>query len=250
MFPIRDHNPSERTPFVTYLLMAANVLIFLGYSDLMFGGDERALRVFFMEYGLVPAKVMATGDLLGFLTSMFLHGGIAHLAGNMLFLWIFGDNVEDKLGHFGFLMFYLASGLIAALGQFIADPSSTVPMVGASGAIAGVLGGYLLLFPRAKVDVALIIVVIVRIFPIPAVIMLGLWFAMQIFGGVAASGTGGGVAYWAHAGGFVAGFAMMIPVWLRLGGTAFWSRTQGHPDHPEASYRIGRSTIPTIGRKR
>lgn len=248
MFPIRDHNPSDSTPFVTYALMAANILVFLGYFDLF--GDDRALRAFFMDYGLVPAKVMATGDLTGFVTSMFLHGGIAHLAGNMLFLWIFGDNVEDKLGHLGFLLFYLASGLIAAGGQFYADPASTVPMVGASGAIAGVLGGYLLLFPRARVDVALVLVVIVRVFPVPAVLMLGLWFAMQIFGGLAATGAGAGVAYWAHAGGFVAGLAMMVPVWLGLGGPGFWARSDGHPDHPEATYRIGRSTIPVIKRRR
>lgn len=248
MFPIRDHNPSDRTPYVTYALMAANILVFLGYFELF--NNETALRAFFDTYGLVPAKVMATGDLLGFLTSMFLHGEIAHLGGNMLFLWIFGDNVEDKLGHLGFLLFYLASGLIAAAGQFYADPGSTVPMVGASGAIAGVLGGYLLLFPKAKVDVVFIIVVIARVLPVPAVLMLGLWFGMQIFGGLAATGTGGGVAYWAHAGGFLAGLAMMGPVWLSLGGTGFWTRTEGHPDHPEASYKIGNTTIPVVKRRR
>lgn len=241
MFPLRDHNPSARTPYVTWALIALNVLIFMSYWGLF--SDPRAIQSFFGTWGLVPIRMAPET----FITSMFLHGGLMHLAGNMLFLWVFGDNLEDEMGHWGFLGFYLASGLGAAVAQVVADPGSPVPMVGASGAIAGVMGGYLLMFPKARVDVLLILIVIFRIIPVPAWLVLGAWFALQLFSGVSTPTDGGGVAYWAHAGGFLAGLALTVPLWLRRGGTAFWARTHGHPPNPEARYRISRSAIPATG---
>lgn len=244
MFPIRDHNPSTRTPYVTYALIAANVLVFVSYAGLF--SDPRALNLFYFEWGLVPAQM---GERpLTVLTSMFLHGGIMHLGGNMLFLYIFGDNMEDELGHGPFLGFYLAGGAAAALTQVVADPGSTIPVVGASGAVAAVMGGYILLFPKAKVDIFIFLVFIIRIIPLPAWLMLGLWFGMQLVGGFAANPDGGGVAYWAHAGGFIAGLLMIVPLWLKLGGQAFWIQTEGHPPHPDATYRMVRTSVPRVRR--
>ncbi len=246
MFPIRDHNPSERTPFITYALIALNVVIFLSYWPLF--DDPRALNAFFDTWAMVPAEISSGTDYYTLISSMFLHGGFMHLAGNMLFLWIFGDNLEDQMGHIPFLIFYLACGGGADLGQLIADPDSPIPNVGASGAIAGVMGAYLLLFPKAKVDILIIIVIIFKVFPVPAWVMLGLWFAFQIFGGVGADLSQGGVAYWAHAGGFVIGLIFAIPLWLKRGGAGFWQRTEGHPPHPEVEY--GSSSIPKITRRK
>ncbi|APZ53703.1 rhomboid family intramembrane serine protease [Salipiger abyssi] len=247
MFPIRDHNPSGRTPYVTYGLIVANILIFLSYWSLF--QQPRALNAFFYDWALIPALVSEGGGLTGMLTSMFLHGGVAHLAGNMLFLFIFGDNIEDEMGHLRFLGFYLACGLLAALTHYLAAPFSPVPTVGASGAIAGVMGGYLLLFPRARVDILVILIVFFKILPIPAWIVLAVWFALQVFGGVGSAADGSGVAYWAHLGGFVAGLLLTVPVWLRRGGPRYWNRTQGHPPHPAARY-TDTTTIPKIGRRR
>lgn len=248
MFPIRDHNPSDRTPYVTLALIALNVVIFFSYFLSL--GDARAANALFSTWGLIPAEFTAGGATANLFTSMFLHGGLAHLGGNMLFLYIFGDNLEDELGHAPFLGFYLLSGVGAGLAQVYAAPESPIPMVGASGAIAGVLGGYLLLYPKARVDVLFIIVIIFKIIPIPAGIVLSVWFALQVFSGAATPSDAGGVAYWAHAGGFVAGLVVMVPVWLRLGGPAFWSRTEGHPDHPEARYDQIRSRVPTVRRRK
>lgn len=248
MFPIRDHNPSGRVPYVTYGLILLNVGIFFGYwLNIM---TDLHLAVFYAEWGLVPRRVMAGSGLETLFTSMLLHAGFMHLAGNMLFLYIFGDNLEDILGHVRYLGFYLLSGLAAAGLQIYADPSSGVPMIGASGAIAGVMGGYLLLFPRAKVDVLLIIVIFFRIFPIPAWVMLGVWFGMQLFSGFSTPSDGGGVAYWAHAGGFIAGLVLMLPVWLGLGGPTFWTRTHGVPAHPDAAYPTVISSLPRVGRRK
>lgn len=242
MFPIRDHNPSLRTPWVTWAIIALNVAAFV--LTMPWGGGMSGL----WEYGaLYPAAVTQGAWLHGLVTHMFLHAGLMHLAGNMLFLWVFGDNLEEQLGHVGFALFYLAGGLAAAAAQIAADPASGIPMVGASGAIAGVMGGYLLMFPRARVDVLFIFIVFFRIFPIPAWIVLGAWFALQVFNGTTA-GIGDGVAYWAHAGGFAAGVLLMLPVWLRRGGARYWGRTQGHPPHPEAQYQ--RSRIPVVPRRR
>ena len=238
MFPIRDHNPSGRTPYVTYLLMAVNIGVFLSYVGLF--SDNRALNIFFFDWALIPGRVTTGDGYTGIFTSMFLHGGWMHLAGNMLFLYIFGDNIEDEMGHGGYLLFYLACGLLSALAHVISAPYSPVPTVGASGAIAGVMGGYLLLYPKAKVDILIIFIVFFRIFPIPAWIMLGLWLGMQFIGGV---------AYWAHAGGFIVGMVLTIPLWLRLGGPRFWSTTDGHPPHPQATYPASASRIPKVRRK-
>ncbi|MEQ9259018.1 MAG: rhomboid family intramembrane serine protease [Roseovarius sp.] len=247
MLPIRDHNPSGRTPYVTYALMAANIGIFLMYWPLF--TDPRELNAFFFEYAMIPVLVTTEGTYESMITSMFLHGGVMHLAGNMLFLWIFGDNMEDEMGHMGYLLFYMASGLGAAAAHVAAAPYSQVPTVGASGAIAGVMGGYLLLFPKARVDILLIFIVFFRIFTIPAWIMLGLWFALQLFGGVGMDADQGGVAYWAHAGGFVIGAVLALPLFLRRGGPAFWKRTDGHPPHPDAKYQYVRTHIPRVPRK-
>ncbi|MBT0956092.1 rhomboid family intramembrane serine protease [Alphaproteobacteria bacterium KMM 3653] len=241
MFPLRDHNPSRRTPYVTYAILALNVLVFL--VMLPARGSPADIGAIYVTYGLVPAAT----EPMDFITSLFMHGGWMHLIGNMLFLWIFGDNMEDELGHFGFIAFYLAAGVLASLAHVAIEPTSRVPLVGASGAIAGLMGGYLLLFPKAKVDVIFIFVVFFKIWPIPAWIVLGVWFGLQLLNG-ASNGVGAGVAYWAHVGGFVAGILMILPVWLREGGTEFWSRNEGHPPHPDATYR--RTTIPVIPRKR
>ncbi|TRW95072.1 rhomboid family intramembrane serine protease [Paracoccus sp. M683] len=241
MFPIRDHNPSMRTPYVTIGLIIVNVVMFLltmPWAGNMLGLWERL--------ALYPAAVTEGYLLSGLVTHMFLHAGLMHIGGNMLFLWIFGDNLEDQMGHLGFLAFYLACGLAAAFAQIIPDPSSGVPMVGASGAIAGVMGGYLLLFPRARVDVLVIIVIIIKIFTLPAWVMLGLWLGIQILGGFATLGAEGGVAYWAHAGGFLAGTILALPLFLRRGGPNFWQRTHGHPPHPAIAYPPSR--IPQVRR--
>ena len=244
MFPIRDHNPSERTPYVTWALIALNVGIFISYYRLF--SNDVAISNFFYRWGLVPrASYPET-----FVTSMFLHGSIMHLAGNMLFLWVFGDNMEDQMGHVGFLLFYLAAGLAAAFAQVASAPDSIVPMVGASGAIAGVMGGYLLLFPKARVDVVLILIIIFRIIPVPAWIVLSAWFGLQLIQGSMTPIDQGGVAYWAHAGGFAAGVLLTFPLWRKRGGPAFWRRTEGHPPHPEARYRNVRTGIPTVRRRR
>ena len=232
MLPLRDHNPSERTPVVTWALIAINIAVFLSYFPGI-GDQPRLLMSFYSDWGLVP-RLVSQGEQTGTIfTSMFLHAGWLHLAGNMLFLWIFGDNMEDQMGHVGFLVFYLASGVAAAFAQMMADPTSPVPMVGASGAIAGVMGGYLLLFPRARVDLLLILFVFFKVITIPAWLLLGLWFGLQLVSGSAAEASGGGVAYWAHAGGFVAGVVLTIPLWLRRGGPAFWHANHGHPPYEE-----------------
>ena len=248
MFPIRDHNPSGRTPYITYALMIANVVIFALYSGAF--TDPAALERFYMTWALIPAEVSSGQGWVTLVTSMFLHGGLLHLAGNMLFLWIFGDNLEDEMGHVTYLGFYLASGIGAGLIHVLAAPGSPVPTVGASGAIAGVMGGYLLLFPKARVDILVILIIFFKVFPVPAWLMLGLWFAFQFLGGWGADPEAGGVAYWAHAGGFVIGFALCLPLWGRLGGMAFWNRTHGAPPHPQATYRMSRTRIPKVQRRR
>lgn len=245
MLPIRDHNPSGRTPYVVYTLMALNILIFLTY----FTQDARIVNLVFYHFAIIPQHLSQGYGIHTLATSMFLHGGLLHLGGNMLFLWIFGDNLEDEMGHLPFLLFYLVTGIGAGLIHVLSAPSSPVPTVGASGAIAGVLGGYLLLFPRAKVDIALILIVFFRIFTVPAWIMLGAWLAFQFIGGLGADPEAGGVAYWAHTGGFACGLLCALPLWLRRGGTGFWRKTQGLPPHPEIEYIYAPSRIPKVRRK-
>jgi membrane associated rhomboid family serine protease len=246
MFPIRDHNPSGRTPYVTIALIAVNIAVFFWYFTTM---GEAQINALLNQWGLVPARLMAGQGFETLLTHMFLHGGWMHLGGNMLFLWIFGDNLEDEMGHFWFLLFYLASGLAAAALQAGADLHSEIPMVGASGAIAGVMGGYLLLHPKARVDVLFIFVIFFRIFPIPAWIVLGLWLGIQVFSGVSTPSAEGGVAYWAHVGGFAGGLILTLPFWLRRGAKAYWVETGGVPPHPQAEYKTSRSSIPRVPRR-
>ncbi|SNR40688.1 rhomboid family intramembrane serine protease [Paracoccus sediminis] len=241
MFPIRDHNPSQRTPWITYALIAANVALYLLTLPVNAGGDWLWTRL-----ALYPVAVTHGELLWGLLTHMFLHAGLLHIAGNLLFLWIFGDNLEEQLGHLGFLAFYLVAGLAAAVAQIATEPLSAIPMVGASGAIAGVMGGYLLLFPRAKVDILAIFIIFFKVFTLPAWVVLGVWLAIQVFGGYATPGDQGGVAYWAHAGGFLAGVALALPRFLRLGGPDFWARTHGQPPHPATVYAPTR--VPRVER--
>ena len=241
MFPIRDHNPSQRVPYVTYALIAVNVGMYLLTLPVSEGADRLWVRL-----ALAPLAVVHGVALSWLQTLLFLHGGFMHLAGNMLFLWIFGDNLEERMGHGGYLAFYLACGLAAAAAQIAAEPFSSIPMVGASGAIAGVMGGYLLLFPRARVDILLILIAFFKVFTVPAWLMLGLWFTFQLLGGFTVAGGEGGVAYWAHAGGFIAGLVLVAPLFLRLGGPRFWQVTHGVPPHPEARYSASR--IPRIRR--
>ncbi|KGJ05579.1 Membrane associated serine protease, rhomboid family [Paracoccus halophilus] len=239
MFPIRDHNPSERTPYVRNALILANVAMFL--LTMPWAG---AMGELWGWLALYPAAISQGAWLWGLVTHMFLHAGIMHIAGNMLFLWVFGDNLEDQMGHLGFLVFYLVCGLAAAGGQILSDPFSTVPMVGASGAIAGVMGGYLLLFPRARVDVIAIIIIIIKRFTIPAWVLLMVWFGIQLV--AQAVQADDGVAYIAHIAGFIAGMVLAVPVLLRLGGASFWSRTHGRPPHPPVNYAASR--IPRVRR--
>ena len=215
LIPFRDRNPSGTMPIVTMGLITVNVLAFLRELSLTRAG----LQGMILNYGLVPSDVFhwresASGDPglpIRFLTCMFLHAGWVHLLGNMWYLWIFGDNIEDKLGHLRFLLFYLAGGIVASLAHVFSNPESTMPMIGASGAIAGVLGAYMVSFPGARV-VSLFLFVVITVIEIPAVIVLGFWFLVQFFQGTA-SITGeasSNVAWWAHIGGFVAGMVLIL----------------------------------------
>ena len=203
MFPISDVIPSRTTPVVTIGLIALNGLAFLIELTL----DESALQLLVRQYGVVPAAFSWPTVL----TSMFLHGGWVHFLGNMLYLWIFGYNVEDRLGHGRYLAFYLLCGALAALLQAATNPYSIVPMVGASGAIAGVMGAYFILYPHSRVLTAVFIVFFLDVIEIPAIFFLWIWFLMQLFSGVGSIGAGaaeGGVAVWAHVGGFASGAAI------------------------------------------
>ncbi|ATQ55528.1 rhomboid family intramembrane serine protease [Paracoccus yeei] len=239
MFPIRDHNPSTRTPHVRNLLILLNIAMFLLTEP--WGGGAIGL---WDRLALYPVAIMHEQWLWGLFTHMFLHAGLLHLGGNMLFLWVFGDNLEDQMGPLGFLAFYLACGLAAAAGQIAADPDSGIPMVGASGAIAGVMGGYLLLFPRARIDVIAIIIVFIKRFTLPAWVVLMLWFGIQLFSGYAMLDDG--VAYVAHIGGFLAGGVLALPLFIRRGGPRFWQATHGRPPHRAADYAPSR--IPVVRR--
>jgi len=215
MIPLRDENPSTTTPVVTRLLILLNVAAFV--YELTLGPD---LKDFVYEWGLVPVRVTlalgyhepAAGAIISIFTSMFLHGGFAHIIGNMWYLWIFGDNVEDRFGHFGFLLFYLAAGVVAATAHWATNMQSQLPTVGASGAIAGVLGAYLVAYPRARVITLVPLFPFFQVVALPAMVVLGLWFVLQFFSGALTLGTSavtGGVAFWAHVGGFAFGALAM-----------------------------------------
>lgn len=209
MIPLRDDQPSFSTPFINYFLIILNIIVFLW--ELSVG--HRALTGVIAEFGVIPHKMVAglaghtyestAGAILPIFTSMFLHGSFLHLAGNMLFLWIFGDNVEDYLGHFNYLIFYFASGVVAALTHILLNLNSRMPTIGASGAIAGVLGAYFILYPRARVLTWLFVIVIW----LPAWLILGYWFVVQFINVSAIAESG--VAVWAHLGGFAAGVIMI-----------------------------------------
>ena len=209
MIPLRDDNPTRTFAFVTLAIIGANLLAFLHEWRL----PAAQLEAFFNEHGFVPA-VLTDGrrweDLAGVFTSMFLHGGVAHLAGNLWFLWIFGNNIEDAVGHVKFVAFYLLSGVAAAAAQYAMDPQSTVPMIGASGAVSGVLGAYLLLYPRARVTVLVPIWVFFKLVDVPAVLLLVVWFGLQLLSGLYLPADRAGVAFGAHIGGFVAGLVLIV----------------------------------------
>ncbi len=213
MFPVRDLNPTRRLPILTYILIGINVLVFLWEQTL----SPEQLQNAFMEMAVVPANLSADPlsleALLDSVRSMFFHGGWAHLIGNMLYLYLFGDNLEDRLGYILYLVMYFVSGFVAVAAQVIIDPNSTIPLVGASGAIAGVLGGYLILFPGVRVQGIIPLGRFSTLAEWPAWIVLGMWFVLQLFNGVASLGvpteaTTGGVAFFAHIGGFVAGLVL------------------------------------------
>ena len=217
MMPIRDENPSRSTPYVNYALILANLAVFAYEVVLSLQGR---LEEFIYSYALIPALVTQGEALHTLLTSMFLHGGVLHLAGNMLYLYIFGDNVEDAMGHRRYLLFYITCGLAASALQIAINPASTLPNVGASGAIAGVLGAYFVTYPFARVHTLVFFGYFVRWVSLPAVVLLGFWFIFQLFAGTAtleAMKLGyGGVAYFAHVGGFVAGM-VLVHVFRRRG---------------------------------
>jgi membrane associated rhomboid family serine protease len=215
VLPLRDANPTLRTPLVTLALVIACFVGFAWELGLLASGGDTVLEDFLSTWGVVPADLTAAwakGDFLSqetatLVTSQFLHAGWFHLLGNMLYLWIFGNNVEDRLGRVGFLLFYLAGGVLAGLSQVAIDPTSTIPTIGASGAIAAVLGAYFVFFPRARVTSLVFLGFFYQLIDVPAVIVLGFWFVLQVIDGLASLGMteAGGVAVFAHIGGFVAG---------------------------------------------
>ena len=221
MFPLRDDNPTELFPFVTILIIAANVLVWLLVQG---AGAQEPFLSSLCAYGTIPGEVtgsvlpgdtVSLGDAsctigglsaLTVLTSMFMHGGWMHLIGNMWFLWVFGNNIEDSTGHVRYVIFYLLCGVLASVAHIMFSPDSTIPTVGASGAISGIMGAYMVLYPKVRVHTLIFLVIYIRVIPLSALTVLGLWFGLQLFSGVVQSGAeGGGVAFWAHVGGFIAG---------------------------------------------
>jgi len=246
MFPLRDDNPTLHRSVVTFVIIALNVVVWVFVQGL---GLNPALARSVCRFGLVPGELLGTvapgtevplgqglvcvieqqANWITLVSSMFMHGGWFHLIGNMWFLAVFGDNVEDALGPVRFTVFYLVCGLAAAGAQMAADPSSAVPMVGASGAIGGVMGAYAVLFPRAPVHMLVFLGFYVTRIVIPAFLMLGYWFVLQLVGGLLPSGISGGVAVWAHVGGFVAGVAL-VWVFCRTGRLAACRERRGRTD--------------------
>ncbi|MBI4177912.1 rhomboid family intramembrane serine protease [bacterium] len=210
MIPLHDDNPTQSTPVLTIGLIGLNVAVFL-YQALLPGREM--LWGFYAQFAVVPAEITGVGGAGAYgtlISSMFLHGGVMHLAGNMLYLWIFGNNIEDTLGRARFIAFYVLSGAAASAAHILTNPDSTVPCIGASGAISGVLGAYLLLFPRARVLALVPLGIYTRMMRVPAWLLLLVWFGMQLASGWStAGGDEGGVAWWAHIGGFIAGMALL-----------------------------------------
>ncbi len=227
MFPYKDDNPTIKTPIATFVLIGINALVWVLLQGM---GTEPQLSQSVCDLGLVPGEVLGRlppgtpvpGGIEGcvtgtgntwytVLTSMFMHGGWLHVIGNMWFLWVFGNNVEDSMGRIRFVFFYVATGLVAAAAQTLMNPSSAIPMVGASGAISGVMGAYIILYPRVRVHMLIFLGIFITRITVPAVWMLGYWFLLQLLGGLPTLSreTGGGVAFFAHAGGFVAGMLLV-----------------------------------------
>ena len=216
MIPLHDDNPTTLKPVVTVGLIVACCLVFLWQISL--GSQDQARAVF--SLGLIPAVLLGERELpahialipsqLTVVSSMFLHGGWMHLIGNMLYLWIFGNNIEDAMGYGRFILFYLVCGAAAAFAQILQDPESTVPMIGASGAISGILGAYLVLYPRARVLVLVWLGFFIHTLRLPAGFVLGFWFVLQYLNAAVSGEAGGGVAWWAHIGGFVSGAALIV----------------------------------------
>jgi rhomboid family protein len=242
MIPLHDDNPTTRTPVVTIALIATCVLVYLWQASL----GPQAGQAAVYSFGFIPAVVFEGVRLptelvrvpagLTLLTSMFLHGGFMHLAGNMLYLWVFGNNIEDVCGHGRFLLFYLLCGLVAAFAQALPNPASDVPMIGASGAISGVLGAYLLLFPHARVRV-LIPLGLIFFTTVRAGWLLGFWFVFQLLSGLGASSARGGVAFWAHVGGFIAGLALILVLRDKQFRSRLGVRRRGRSRLPETTRR-------------
>jgi len=208
MIPLSDENPTRNFPLITLMAIGANIWIYFA----MFFSAAVPPELVFNQYGLVPYNLTHSPvtEYPAVFSSMFIHSGFWHLAGNMLYLWIFGNNIEDVLGKFRFILFYLVCGTIAALGHIATNTDSIIPMVGASGAVSGVLGAYLVLFPFARVKTLIFIVIFITVIRIPAVVLLGLWMALQVLNGLAAP-EGAGVAWFAHIGGFLAGMILILP---------------------------------------
>jgi membrane associated rhomboid family serine protease len=231
VIPLRDANPTRRTPVITLAIIVVCALVY-GYQVLLMSqGGEAALSAFITRWGVVPNELVdafgagsfVSAETLTLITSQFLHGSLVHIGGNLLFLWIFGNNIEDRFGRLRFLVFYLVGGIVAGLTQVAIDPESTIPTIGASGAIAATLGAYLVLYPRARVTTAIFLVFFYQLIEVPAVFVLGFWFVLQLFDGLGSLGaTGaqatGGVAFFAHIGGFVFGAAVALLVRAMGGG--------------------------------
>ncbi|MGB9723402.1 MAG: rhomboid family intramembrane serine protease [Chloroflexia bacterium] len=234
MLPLRDELPTRRVPVITIGLIAVNVLVFLLEIFLELQG-EKYLEAFLWTWGTIPWELthnFGPRSALSLLTSMFLHGGFLHIGGNMLYLWIFGNNVEDEMGRWQFTVFYLLCGVLAGLAQVAAGPDERIPAIGASGAIAGVLGAYLVLFPRARVATLVIFGYFIRVAYLPAALLLGFWFVLQLLNGFVALSSpfqSSGVAWFAHIGGFIAG---LLLVWL-------FARRRRRPAPPAWPSRYG-----------
>jgi membrane associated rhomboid family serine protease len=222
VFPLRDENPTTRAAWLTWAIIALNVAVF-GYEIYITGAyGTDALQVFIYTWGFTPSRFLADPfsplQWATVFTSMFIHAGWLHIGGNMLYLWIFGNNVEDRLGPLRYLGFYLACGVAAAAAQLLSGPGADLPQIGASGAIAGVLGAYVLLYPRARVITALLIIIVFDIVALPAWFVIIMWFVLQLAEGITGLGRvaaqAGGVAYFAHIGGFVTGVVLILPAWL------------------------------------
>jgi len=216
VIPYKDDNPTRTVPFVTLLIIALNVSVFV--LQILYGGEAKG---FISSYGAVPHNILTfhsdqpIAPFLTVFTSMFMHGGLFHIGGNMLYFWIFGNNIEDVLGHLRFLLFYLFSGIFSAYAYALTAPDSTIPMIGASGAISGILGAYIFLFPRARVHTIIFLGFFVQVVRIPALIVIGFWAIIQFVSGLLSHGqmNQGGIAWFAHMGGFIAGL-FTIKLWL------------------------------------